>query len=51
LLNERHEGDVLPIIHKWPAAPLVAVALDLAQDESRGREILTDWSAGRGIWL
>ena len=51
LVNERHGGDVLPMIQKWPAAPLVAVALDLAQDESGGREILSVWSAGRGIWL
>jgi len=51
LVNERHDGDVLPMIQKWPAAPLVAVALDLAQDESRGREILSEWSAGHGIWL
>ena len=36
LVNERHGGDVLPMIQKWPAAPLVAVALDLAQDESGG---------------
>jgi hypothetical protein len=51
LVNERHEGDVIPMIQKWPAAPLVAVALDLARDESRKREILSGWSSGHGIWL
>jgi hypothetical protein len=39
------------IIDGWPAAPLLAVALDLARDQSRGREILSEWSAGHGIWL
>jgi hypothetical protein len=51
LVNERNEGDVTPTIKRWPAAPLLAVALDLAQDTGRGREILEDWSAGRSIWL
>jgi hypothetical protein len=51
LVNERNEHDVIPMIDQWPAAPLLAVALDLAQDESRGREILSEWSVGDGIWL
>ncbi len=51
LVTEREENDVLPMVQKWPAAPLLAVALDLAQDESRGREILSQWNAGHGIWL
>jgi hypothetical protein len=51
LVNERNEDDVLPTVEGWPAAPLLAVALDLAQDEIRGREILSGWSAGHGIWL
>jgi len=53
LVTERHgDGDdVPPRIGGWPAAPMVAVALDLAQDRSRGREILEEWSAGHAIWL
>lgn len=51
LVTEHQEDDVLPMVQKWPAAPLLAVALDLAQDESRGREILSQWSAGNGSWL
>jgi hypothetical protein len=43
--------DGAPIIDGWPVAPLVAIALDLAQDRARGREILSDWEVGRGIWL
>lgn len=34
----------------WTAAPLLAVALDLAQDRARGREILDGWKAGDGVW-
>ena len=51
LVTERYEDDVVPMIQRWPAAPLLAVALDLAQDTGRGREILSEWSAGHGIWL
>jgi hypothetical protein len=51
LVNERDEDDVTPTIEGWPAAPLVAVALDVAQDKGRGREILEEWRAGHGIWL
>ena len=40
-----------PMIDRWPAAPLVAVALDVAQDTGRGREILEQWDVGHGIWL
>lgn len=35
----------------WRVAPLVAVALDLARDRARGREVLSGWDVGRGIWL
>jgi hypothetical protein len=38
------------MVEGWPAAPLVAVALDLAQDAGRGREILRDWKEGDGLW-
>ena len=41
----------VPTADGWPVAPLVAVALDLAQDRARGREVLSDWEAGRGIWV
>jgi hypothetical protein len=51
LVNERNGDDVIPTIEGWPAAPLVAVALDVAQDTGRGREILEEWKAGHGIWL
>ena len=51
LVTERNLDVVTPMIQRWPAAPLLAVALDLAQDKGRGREILEEWSAGRGIWL
>lgn len=51
LVTERNEGDETPTIEGWPAAPLVAVALDVAQDKGRGREILEKWSAGHDIWL
>lgn len=34
----------------WPTAPIVAVALDLAQDRARGREILAGWATGDGVW-
>ncbi len=51
LVTERAEHDTTPTIDGWPAAPLVAVALDLAQDKGRGREILQDWKVGHGIWL
>ncbi len=50
LVNERHKGDITPKVDGWPAAPLVAVALDVAQDAGRGREILEDWKEGYGIW-
>lgn len=39
-----------PIIDGWPAAPLLAVALDLAQDRGRGRQILDEWDAPDAVW-
>jgi hypothetical protein len=51
LVNQRNEGDATPIVEGWPAAPLVAVALDVAQDKGRGREILKEWEAGRDFWI
>jgi hypothetical protein len=43
-------GAETPLIGGWPAAPVVAVALDLAQDRARGREILSDWDRPDAIW-
>jgi hypothetical protein len=37
-------------IDGWPAAPVLAVALDLAQDRARGREILTEWRTDGDVW-
>jgi hypothetical protein len=34
----------------WPAAPVLTVALDLAQDRARGREILADWDRSDAVW-
>ena len=45
-LGERH----VPVLDGWPAAPVLAVALDLAQDRARGREILNDWSIDDAAW-
>lgn len=40
-----------PAAHqRWPLAHPVAVALDLAQDRARGREILEDWSPPERVW-
>lgn len=50
LVTDRHEEDMTPTVHGWPAAPLLTVALDLAQDAGRGREILEEWKDGDGIW-
>ena len=43
-------GDHGLLIDGWPAAPVLAVALDLAQDRARGREILGEWSIDGGVW-
>lgn len=40
----------LPLVDGWPAAPILAVALDLAQDRARGREILESWSTPDAVW-
>ncbi len=34
----------------WPAAPLLAIALDLAQDRARGRQILDEWEVDGAAW-
>jgi len=42
--------DTLPEVDGWPAAPKLAIALDLAQDRARGREILENWSTPGAVW-
>lgn len=37
-------------VQGWDLAPKLAVALDLAQDQARGREILDDWKDPAGVW-
>jgi hypothetical protein len=39
-----------PVLDGWLAAPVLTVALDLAQDRARGREILNDWSIDNAVW-
>ncbi len=39
-----------PVHQRWRLAHPVAVALDLAQDRARGREILGDWSPPERVW-
>ncbi len=39
-----------PAHQRWPLAHPVAVALDLAQDRARGREILEDWRPPERVW-
>lgn len=43
-------GADVPLVEGWPTAPKLAVALDLAQDRARGREILAEWVDGDGVW-
>ncbi len=40
----------VPQIAGWPAAPVLTVALDLAQDRARGREILSTWERPDAVW-
>lgn len=42
--------DHVPLLDGWPVVPVLAVALDLAQDRARGREILSDWSIDDAVW-
>jgi hypothetical protein len=39
-----------PVQQPWRLAHPVAVALDLAQDRARGREILEDWTPPERVW-
>ncbi|HVM63763.1 MAG TPA: hypothetical protein VMU14_02800 [Acidimicrobiales bacterium] len=40
----------LPLVGGWPAAPRLTVALDLALDRARGREVLESWSTPDAVW-
>lgn len=44
------DGTEVPIVGGWPAAPVLAVALDLAQDRARGRQILDEWEVDGVVW-
>ncbi|MDO8389045.1 MAG: hypothetical protein Q7V57_01030 [Actinomycetota bacterium] len=39
-----------PDLDGWPAAPVLAVALDLAHDRTRGHQLLTDWNHPDAVW-
>ena len=39
-----------PDLDGWPAAPVLAVALELAQDRARGHQLLADWSHPDAVW-
>lgn len=43
-------GTKVPMVGGWPAAPVLAVALDLAQDRARGRQILDEWEVDGAVW-
>ena len=44
------DDGTVPEIGGWPAAPMLAIALDLAQDRARGRQILDEWEVDGAIW-
>lgn len=44
------QGTELRVVGGWPAAPALAVALDLAQDRARGRQILDEWEVDGAVW-
>ena len=43
-------ADDVPVVDGWAVAPMLAVALDLAQDRGRGREILAEWDHPGAVW-
>ena len=51
LVTERNKDDVIPEIDRWPAAPLVAVVLDVAQDTGRGRVVTQAVERRTWHWL
>jgi hypothetical protein len=48
--SELTDHPLPPVDQPWPLAHPVAVALDLAQDRARGREILDDWNPPERVW-
>ncbi|CAN5817368.1 hypothetical protein BH23ACT2_BH23ACT2_04160 [soil metagenome] len=44
------EGSAVPVVGGWPTASLLAIALDLAQDRARGRQILDEWEVDGAVW-
>ena len=50
VLASRGAANELPMIDGWSVAPRLAVALDLAQDRGRGREILAEWNHHDAVW-
>ena len=43
-------GTEVPLVGGWPAAPALVIALDLAQDRARGRQILEEWGLDGAVW-
>jgi len=43
-------NESVPVVGGWSLAPVLVVALDLAQDRGRGREILSQWKRQDAIW-
>ena len=39
-----------PRAGRWLSVPVLAAALDLAQDRARGREILENWAVSDAVW-
>ena len=44
------DGTEVPMLGGWPAAPALVIALDLAQDRARGRQILEEWEFDGAVW-
>jgi hypothetical protein len=40
----------IPTVDGWMVAPKLAIALDLARDRGRGREILAEWNDRDALW-
>ena len=39
-----------PLFERWPTVPILAAALDVAQDGARGRQILDEWAVPNAVW-
>lgn len=50
VLASTDAADEVPMVDGWSVAPRLAVALDLAQDRGRGREILAGWNHRDAVW-